>query len=250
MEVAMLKALVPVDGTDNSLAAIRHVVKLAHGRESLEIHLLTVEPGLPGLATRHVSHELLDGYRATKPRRCSRRCARSSPRPASRARSTCASGMSASVIAETARSLHCDIVVMGTHGFGTVTQLLLGSVSHEAIHLMDPAIPVTLVKAASHDPTHGIPAAPSTSTTAGDRDERANDVARDRRGRRVADTPAATACTCSRRDAARASSRATRIAAWRPPRPRGGSTNTDATSSTSRKAAARSRCSSGSSATS
>jgi hypothetical protein len=38
-------------------------------------------------------------------------------------------------------------VVMGTRGLGTVTQLLLGSVSHKAIHQMDPHIPVTLVKA-------------------------------------------------------------------------------------------------------
>jgi nucleotide-binding universal stress UspA family protein len=162
MEVAMLKALVPVDGTDNSLAAIRHVVKLARGRESLEIHLLTVEPGLPGHATRHVAQELIDGYRRDEAEKVL------APARAILAQAGLAGeehvrvGHVAHVIAETARSLRCDIVVMGTHGFGTVTQLLLGSVSHEAIHLMDPAIPVTLVKAASHDPTHGVPSAPST----------------------------------------------------------------------------------------
>jgi nucleotide-binding universal stress UspA family protein len=36
---------------------------------------------------------------------------------------------------------------MGTHGFGKVTHWLLGSVSRETIHLIDPDIPVTLVKA-------------------------------------------------------------------------------------------------------
>ncbi len=41
---------------------------------------------------------------------------------------------------------------MGTHGYGTVTQLLLGSVSHEAIPMMDPEIPVTLVKSAVEAP--------------------------------------------------------------------------------------------------
>jgi len=35
---------------------------------------------------------------------------------------------------------------MGTRGLGAMSQLLLGSVSHEAIHHMDAAIPVTLVK--------------------------------------------------------------------------------------------------------
>jgi nucleotide-binding universal stress UspA family protein len=35
---------------------------------------------------------------------------------------------------------------MGTHGRGTLSQLVVGSVSHAAIHHMDPSIPVTLVK--------------------------------------------------------------------------------------------------------
>jgi nucleotide-binding universal stress UspA family protein len=36
---------------------------------------------------------------------------------------------------------------MGTHGFSKVTHWLLGSVSRETVHLIDPDIPVTLVKA-------------------------------------------------------------------------------------------------------
>jgi nucleotide-binding universal stress UspA family protein len=50
------------------------------------------------------------------------------------------------VIAECAGKLRCDKVIMGTRGYGTITQLLLGSVTHDAIHRMDPRIPVTLVK--------------------------------------------------------------------------------------------------------
>ena len=158
----MLKALVPVDGTDNAHAAIRHVVKLARGRESVEIHLLTVEPELPGHATRHVAQELLDGYRRDEAEKVLAPARAILAEAGLAAEEHVRVGHVAHMIAETARSLHCDVVVMGTHGFGTVTQLLLGSVSHETIHLMDPAIPVTLVKAASHDPTHGVPAAPTT----------------------------------------------------------------------------------------
>jgi hypothetical protein len=50
------------------------------------------------------------------------------------------------VIAEVAKELRCDKVIMCTHGYGTVKQLLMGSISHAAIHHLDPAIPVTLVK--------------------------------------------------------------------------------------------------------
>ena len=59
----MLKALVPVDGTGNSLGAIRHVVKLVQEREPLEIHLLNVEPRLSRDISRFLSKDILDVYR-------------------------------------------------------------------------------------------------------------------------------------------------------------------------------------------
>ena len=142
----MLKALVPVDSTGNSLGAIRHVVKLVRGREPLEVHLLNVEPPLPGHITRFVAKEQLDGWRhdeAEKALAPARAILEAADIPHVE---HVLVGHIAHVIAEQARKLGCDMVIMGTHGFGTVTQLLLGSVSHEAIHLMDADIPVTLVK--------------------------------------------------------------------------------------------------------
>lgn len=154
----MLKALVPVDSTGNSLGAVHHVVKLVVGREPLEIHLLTVEPALPGHITRFFTKEALEGVRHEE-----------SEKALAPARAILDEagvpyvqhvliGHPAQVIAEQARLLRCDKVIMGTHGFGTMTQLMLGSVSHEAIHLMDPDIPVTLVKHV--DTAHGTKAAP------------------------------------------------------------------------------------------
>ena len=144
----MLKALVPVDSTGNSLDAIRHVVKLVQEREPLEIHLLNVESHLPGHISRFLSKDILEGHRRDE--------AEKAFAPA-RALLDAAGiaytehmlvGHAAHVIADLAKELQCDKVIMGTHGYGAVTQLLLGSVSHEAIHLMDPGIPVTLVKSA------------------------------------------------------------------------------------------------------
>ena len=51
----MLKALVPVDGSPNSLGAVRHVIKLVKNREPLEIHLLNVQPPVHGDVTMFVS---------------------------------------------------------------------------------------------------------------------------------------------------------------------------------------------------
>jgi len=142
----MLKALVPVDGTGNSLGAIRHVIKLVQGREPLEIHVLNVQPPLPRDVTQFVSRDVVDDFRheeAEKALAPARALLDAAGIPYTEHMLV---GHAAHVIADQARKLHCDKVIMGTHGFGTITQLLLGSVSHEAIHLMDPAIPVTLVK--------------------------------------------------------------------------------------------------------
>ncbi|MEO8486412.1 MAG: universal stress protein [Betaproteobacteria bacterium] len=142
----MHRALVPVDGTGTSLGAVRHVVKLLLEREPLEIHLLTVEPDLPGHMTRHVSKELLDGYRHDEAEKALAPARAILDAAGIRYVEHALVGRPARVIAEQARKLGCDEVIMGTHGFGRVTRLLHGSVSHEAIHLMDAGIPVTLVK--------------------------------------------------------------------------------------------------------
>jgi len=61
----MKKLLVPVDGSDCSLRAVRHVVERGSGAAlpgAVEIHLVNVQPELPGDITRFVSREQVAGY--------------------------------------------------------------------------------------------------------------------------------------------------------------------------------------------
>jgi len=53
-------------------------------------------------------------------------------------------GATAQTIADQAESYGCDAIVMGTHGHGALTGLLLGSTATKVIHLVN--VPVTLVK--------------------------------------------------------------------------------------------------------
>ena len=124
----MLKALVPIDGSANSLGAVRHIIKLVKDREPLELHLLNVQPPMHGDVTMSISGSVLKEFHQEQ---------------------------AAKALASACRLLdrvgvpytrHCDKVIMGTRGLGAVPQLLLGSVTHAVIHLMDPGIPVTLVK--------------------------------------------------------------------------------------------------------
>lgn len=48
------------------------------------------------------------------------------------------------VIAEFARTHHCEMIVMGTRGLGKVKGIMLGSVANKVLHLAE--VPVLLVK--------------------------------------------------------------------------------------------------------
>lgn len=53
-------------------------------------------------------------------------------------------GNPAEVITDFSREYHCDLIVMGTRGMGTIKNLLLGSVANKVIHLTEK--PLLLVK--------------------------------------------------------------------------------------------------------
>ena len=144
----MLKALVAVDGSDNALGAVQHVIKLVRDREPLEVHLLNVQAPLHGDVSMFVNGSVIRDFHAEQAQKAlARACGMLEDAGIAY---TChvEVGHAAAVIAQYAKKLDCDKVIMGTRGLGTMGSLLLGSVSHEAIHQMDPSIPVTLVKAA------------------------------------------------------------------------------------------------------
>jgi nucleotide-binding universal stress UspA family protein len=151
----MLKALVAVDGSDNSLSAVRHVIKLVQDREPLEIHLLNVQPRLPGDVTMFVGRSSVKDFQQETAAEALAPACELLDRAGIPYVKHMVIGHAGHVIAEWAKLHHCDKVILGTRGLGTVTQLLLGSVSHEAIHLMDPGIPVTLVKSNGVHPDKG-----------------------------------------------------------------------------------------------
>lgn len=143
----MPKALLPVDGSEHSLSAVRYVIKRYRNNEPLEIHLLNVQPGLRGDVTAFVPQDVVDDYHIEEGNKALVAAGKLLDDAGVPYKKHIHVGNAGEVIAHMAKALHCDQVIMGTHGFGTVTQILLGSVSHEAIHQMDPKIPVTLIKA-------------------------------------------------------------------------------------------------------
>jgi nucleotide-binding universal stress UspA family protein len=143
----MRRILVAVDGSGHALEAVRHVIALVRDGRPSEVHLIHVQPPLTGDVTAFVSRDAVRDFHMDE----SRSAMRSAREMLDRAGISYAVhiyiGYAAPIIAECARDLRCSLVVMGTHGFGKIAHWLVGSVSRETVHLIDPMIPVTLVKA-------------------------------------------------------------------------------------------------------
>jgi nucleotide-binding universal stress UspA family protein len=139
----MLRVLIPIDGSENSLRAVRLVIgKAPLYREPLELHLLNVQHPFPGTIrgvqkeAEQFHHE--EGLKALAGAR----------KALDDAGLKCVYhigvGEAAEVIAHFVRDKNIGQLVMSTRGAGAVANMLLGSVATQVLHLVE--VPVLLVK--------------------------------------------------------------------------------------------------------
>lgn len=142
----MHKLLVPVDGSENALRAVRHAIGLAKLIGQASIHLVYAheEPLLYGEIAVYVPREKMEALQREHSETIladAERLLKESGVPYTREILT---GQVATAIAERAEKLGCDGIVMGTRGHSNIGNLLLGSVATKVVHLT--RLPVTLVK--------------------------------------------------------------------------------------------------------
>jgi nucleotide-binding universal stress UspA family protein len=141
----MKKVLIPVDGSETSLRAIRHLIEMARCREPVEVLLLNVEEAQDGWEVRRflTDEEIakIQQGEGQDQLRAARELMDAAGVPY---RAQVAIGPVAETIAEFAKDQGCNHIVMGARGRGTVASLLLGSVVTKVIHLA--SVPVTVVK--------------------------------------------------------------------------------------------------------
>jgi nucleotide-binding universal stress UspA family protein len=139
----MLRVLIPIDGSENSLHTVNFVIRKApHYKEPLEIHLLNVQHPFPG-TIRGVGEEAKrfhhdESIKALAPARKLLDAA------GLKYEYHIGVGDFGETIARYAKDLKIEQVVMGTRGAGSVANMLLGSVATKVLHLVD--VPVLLVK--------------------------------------------------------------------------------------------------------
>jgi nucleotide-binding universal stress UspA family protein len=144
----MRKILVPMDGSGSAMRALACALTLGNVLKEGEIHLLNVRlplmdfdiatGGDPSAIEQASAMHLTAGTRLLES--AITLLDRADVRHIEAVRM----GEPAGCIADYAREIRCDAIVMGTRGLGPVAGLVMGSVAVKVVHLVD--MPVTLVK--------------------------------------------------------------------------------------------------------
>jgi len=141
----MLKLLIAVDGSENALRAVRHVIDLARRGVRIEAAVINVQPPVMSgevgtIAPAKVTEEA-HAVAAAKALGTAHALFGEAGVPVVLRTAT---GDPAEAIVAAASELGCDGIVMGRRGLGPLASLALGSVSSKVIRLAH--LPVTLVR--------------------------------------------------------------------------------------------------------
>jgi nucleotide-binding universal stress UspA family protein len=140
-----MKILLPVDGSEASLEAVRHALRLVD--EGLQASVVLANVQEPATL-----YEMLLAHDAEVIEQVSARAGLHLLEPARTLVEQAevayelevASGDPAHTLIDILENFGCDMVVMGARGMGTLRSAMLGSVSHEVLHAAP--VPVLIVK--------------------------------------------------------------------------------------------------------
>lgn len=140
------RVLVPVDGSEPSLRAVRHAVAIARLLPATEIVVANVQPRIRANArvARIVSQAMIDDYSRQKSEEAAALARKLLDAEGRNYVADLRLGPVVPLLLRIARERRCDRIVMGTRGAGGLSNLVLGSVARQvATHA---PVPVTLVK--------------------------------------------------------------------------------------------------------
>lgn len=142
----VLKILLPVDGSECAMRAVRHVVAMRDlMRGPIEVHLLNVQlPVASGAVKMFISQQQLKDYYRDEGLAALKEARAVFEQHGVPCQHHIGVGDLATTIVDYAREKDCGQIVMGTHGRGKLAGAVLGSVAAKVIHLAD--VPVLLIK--------------------------------------------------------------------------------------------------------
>ncbi|HET6805516.1 MAG TPA: universal stress protein [Frateuria sp.] len=142
-----MKILLPVDGSPSSHRAVRYVIR--HWSQVPEssrpaLVLLHVDPPLSAGVTRYLSAGDISRYHASNANTALRTARRTLAKAGHTFEERHEVGDPAEAVTRLASRLKCDLVAMGSHGWGALLSLVLGSVVVKV--LAHSRVPVLVVR--------------------------------------------------------------------------------------------------------
>lgn len=140
-----MKILVAVDGSDISVRAAKHANVLARSlAKPAKIFLVAVDAApFPGVVSK-IGKDAMDRIHAENHERMLAPARKALARSKADVREVATIGEPSEAILAAAKAHKADIVVMGSHGRGSVKGILLGSVSSKVIAQSE--LPVTIIR--------------------------------------------------------------------------------------------------------
>ena len=157
MEDAMLRVLVPVDGSRNSEYALRHVVSQFKQNSAMEIHLLNVQPSFSRHISQFIGRKTRDSFHhdeAEKALRPARQLVEKFGVPYS---AHIKVGKKANIIVDEADRLRCNRIVMSTARKNSLTRMLEDSTTNKVLELTSVPVEVIVGESVSKLERYGLP---------------------------------------------------------------------------------------------
>lgn len=143
----MKRVLLPIDGSECALRGVALVLSkraLYLSPEAMEIHLVNVQAPFSHDVSRFASHDQTAAFHREQSDFALKAACALLDEAGVKYACHREVGKVAEVITDLAKSLHCDQIVMGTHGRGALKEFLMGSITLKVVQLSE--VPILLVK--------------------------------------------------------------------------------------------------------
>ncbi|MCE9660952.1 MAG: YjbE family putative metal transport protein [Burkholderiales bacterium] len=157
-DAAVLKVLIPVDGSSNSLSAVRHAIDEYRRHHELELHLINVQPRLSRHISRFVARREREAFMHDRADAALAGAVALVVKAEVPHQTHWAIGDRAEEICRAATRLGIHHIVMGTARKNSITRMIEDSVTHRVLEVTPVPVEVITGEAVSRWERWGLPA--------------------------------------------------------------------------------------------